>query len=401
MEKLNKNQIRLIRIVVCAIAFLVIFVVEKTSDIIWYADLIVYMAIYFAIGYDVLWRAVRNIAHGQIFDENFLMSIATIGAFATGEYPEAVAVMLLYQIGELFQNYAVGKSRKSISSLMNIRPENAVVLREGQEVEVLPEEVNIGDVLVVRAGEKVPVDGVVIKGEGSVDTSALTGESMPRAVYEGSEILSGTINLSGVLHIGAKKEYCDSTVAKILDMVENASEKKAKAENFITRFARYYTPFVVMSAIFLAVIPPLVTNIHDGAVWAEWLKRALTFLVISCPCALVISTPMSFFGGIGNASRKGILFKGTCYLEMLEKANVYVFDKTGTLTKGKFEVVSVVPESNKEEILRVASIAESGSLHPIAKSITSAYGNAAVSADYEVKELAGRGMVAKGAKGSI
>lgn len=401
MKKLNKNQIRLIRIIVCALAFLVIFVVGKTTDIIWYAELAVYMAIYLAIGYDVLWRAVRNIAHGQIFDENFLMCIATIGAFATGEYPEAVAVMLLYQVGELFQNYAVGKSRKSISSLMNIRPENAVVLREGQEVEVLPEEVKVGDVLVVKAGEKVPVDGVVIKGEGSVDTSALTGESMPRAVYEGSEILSGTINLSGVLYIGAKKEYCDSTVAKILDMVENASEKKAKAENFITRFARYYTPFVVISAILLAVIPPLVTNIHDGAVWTDWLKRALTFLVISCPCALVISIPMSFFGGIGSASRKGILFKGTCYLEMLGKANVYVFDKTGTLTKGKFEVVSVVPENNKEEILRVASIAESGSLHPIAKSITSAYGNTAVSADYEVKELAGRGMVAKGAKGSI
>ena len=400
-KKLSKNQIRLIRFCVCLAAFIVLYVVGKTVGMPWYVGLATYLVVYFAIGYDVLYRAARNIVHGQVFDENFLMCVATVGAFAIGEYPEAAAVMLFYQLGELFQDYAVGKSRKSIASLMDIRPDKAVIFKDGQETEVAPEEVKIGDVIVVKAGEKIPVDGVVIKGEGSLDTSALTGESVPQTVSENSIVLSGAINLSSVLYIRAEKEFYDSTVAKILDMVENASAKKAKAENFITRFARYYTPAVVITAVVLAILPPLVIDMRSGAVWISWLNRALTFLVISCPCALVISVPMSFFGGIGCASRKGILFKGTSYLELIDKANIFVFDKTGTLTKGTFDVKKVIPAENRDEILRVACIAESGSLHPIAKSIYKAYGKSVDSSEYQITERSGRGMEATGPEGRI
>lgn len=400
-KKLTKNQIRLIRFCVCLAAFIVLYAVGKTVGMPWYVGLATYLVVYFAIGYDVLYRAARNIVHGQVFDENFLMCVATVGAFAIGEYPEAAAVMLFYQLGELFQDYAVGKSRKSIASLMDIRPDKAVIFKDGQETEVAPEEVKIGDVIVVKAGEKIPVDGVVIKGSGSLDTSALTGESVPQTVSENSIVLSGAINLSSVLYIRAEKEFYDSTVAKILDMVENASAKKAKAENFITRFARYYTPAVVITAVVLAILPPLVIDMRSGAVWISWLNRALTFLVISCPCALVISVPMSFFGGIGCASRKGILFKGTSYLELIDKANIFVFDKTGTLTKGTFDVKKVIPEENRDEILRVACIAESGSLHPIAKSIYKAYGKSVDSSEYQITERSGRGMEATGPEGRI
>lgn len=401
MKKLSKNQIRLIRFCVCLAAFIVLYAVGKTVGMPWYVGLATYLVVYFAIGYDVLYRAARNIVHGQVFDENFLMCVATVGAFAIGEYPEAAAVMLFYQLGELFQDYAVGKSRKSIASLMDIRPDKAVIFKDGQETEVAPEEVKIGDVIVVKAGEKIPVDGVVIKGSGSLDTSALTGESMPQTVSENSIVLSGAINLSSVLYIRAEKEFYDSTVAKILDMVENASAKKAKAENFITRFARYYTPAVVITAVVLAILPPLVIDMRSGAVWISWLNRALTFLVISCPCALVISVPMSFFGGIGCASRKGILFKGTSYLELIDKANIFVFDKTGTLTKGTFDVKKVIPAENRDEILRIACIAESGSLHPIAKSIYKAYGKSVDSSEYQITERSGRGMEATGPEGRI
>lgn len=400
-KKLSKNQIRLIRFCVCLAAFIVLYAVGKTVGMPWYVGLATYLVVYFAIGYDVLYRAARNIVHGQVFDENFLMCVATVGAFAIGEYPEAAAVMLFYQLGELFQDYAVGKSRKSIASLMDIRPDKAVIFKDGQETEVAPEEVKIGDVIVMKAGEKIPVDGVVIKGEGSLDTSALTGESVPQTVSENSIVLSGAINLSSVLYIRAEKEFYDSTVAKILDMVENASAKKAKAENFITRFARYYTPAVVITAVVLAILPPLVIDMRSGAVWISWLNRALTFLVISCPCALVISVPMSFFGGIGCASRKGILFKGTSYLELIDKANIFVFDKTGTLTKGTFDVKKVIPAENRDEILRVACIAESGSLHPIAKSIYKAYGKSVDSSEYQITERSGRGMEATGPEGRI
>lgn len=400
-KKLSKNQIRLIRFCVCLAAFIVLYAVGKTVGMPWYVGLATYLVVYFAIGYDVLYRAARNIVHGQVFDENFLMCVATVGAFAIGEYPEAAAVMLFYQLGELFQDYAVGKSRKSIASLMDIRPEKAVIFKDGQETEVAPEEVKIGDVIVVKAGEKIPVDGVVIKGSGSLDTSALTGESVPQTVSENSIVLSGAINLSSVLYIRAEKEFYDSTVAKILDMVENASAKKAKTENFITRFARYYTPAVVITAVVLAILPPLVIDMRSGVVWISWLNRALTFLVISCPCALVISVPMSFFGGIGCASRKGILFKGTSYLELIDKANIFVFDKTGTLTKGTFDVKKVIPAENRDEILRVACIAESGSLHPIAKSIYKAYGKSVDSSEYQITERSGRGMEATGPEGRI
>lgn len=400
-KKLSKNQIRLIRFCVCLAAFIVLYAVGKTVGMPWYVGLATYLVVYFAIGYDVLYRAARNIVHGQVFDENFLMCVATVGAFAIGEYPEAAAVMLFYQLGELFQDYAVGKSRKSIASLMDIRPDKAVIFKDGQETEVAPEEVKIGDVIVVKVGEKIPVDGVVIKGSGSLDTSALTGESVPQTVSENSIVLSGAINLSSVLYIRAEKEFYDSAVAKILDMVENASAKKAKAENFITRFARYYTPAVVITAVVLAILPPLVIDMRSGAVWISWLNRALTFLVISCPCALVISVPMSFFGGIGCASRKGILFKGTSYLELIDKANIFVFDKTGTLTKGTFDVKKVIPAENRDEILRVACIAESGSLHPIAKSIYKAYGKSVDSSEYQITERSGRGMEATGPEGRI
>ncbi|MCM1487674.1 MAG: cadmium-translocating P-type ATPase [Firmicutes bacterium] len=352
----------------------------------------IFLVPYGVIGWDILWRAVKNIAHGQIFDENFLMCIATIGAFALGEYPEGVFVMLFYQVGELFQGYAVGKSRRSISEMMDIRPDYANIYRDNQIVSVDPEEIKIGDTVVIKPGERVPLDGIVTKGRSSLDTSALTGESVPRRIEEGDDLISGCINLDGMLEIQVTKEFGQSTVSKILDLVENSSSKKAKAENFITKFARYYTPCVVIGAVLLAVIPPLVL----GGGWSEWIQRALIFLVISCPCALVISVPLSFFGGIGGASKKGILVKGGNYLEVLAKTGYVVFDKTGTLTKGVFNVTAIHPDHCSEsELLELAALAESGSDHPIARSVRDAYNKETdLSRVKDIKEISGCGVEA-------
>ncbi|WP_251315739.1 heavy metal translocating P-type ATPase [Flintibacter muris] len=346
---------------------------------------------YLVIGWDVLWKAVRNIMHGQVFDENFLMCVATIGALVIGEYPEAVAVMLFYQVGELFQNVAVSRSRQSISALMDIRPDYANVERDGQLVQVDPDEVAVDDVIVIKAGERVPLDGTVLEGTSALDTAALTGESLPRDVSAGDEVISGCVNLSGLLHVKVSKPFGQSTVARILDLVENSSEKKAQAEHFITKFARYYTPIVVFAALALAVIPSLM----DGQ-WETWVPRALNFLVVSCPCALVISIPLSFFGGIGGASKQGILVKGSNYLEALAQAGVVVFDKTGTLTQGKFSVTAVHPQGmSEQELLELAALAEQFSTHPISKSIVAAWGGLAdQSRAAGVEEIAGHGVQA-------
>ncbi len=402
---MSKNKKNVIRISICIFAFLVVFITGKFVDMNLYASLAIYGAIYIASGYDVLYKAARNIAHGKVFDENFLMTIASLGAFAlgivegTGDFAESVAVILFYQVGELFQSYAVGKSRQSIASLMDIRPDKARVERNGEKVEVYPEEVTVGESVFVVAGEKIPLDGVVVSGHGNLNTCALTGESAPAFVQAGDEVLSGTIALDGNLEIRVTKEFYDSTASKILDMVENASGKKAKTENFISAFAKYYTPFVVFSAVALAVIPSLVIGFNDGftgALWGEWIKRALTFLVVSCPCALVISIPLGFFGGIGGASSKGILVKGANYIEQLNKTNVIFFDKTGTLTTGEFSVVGVYPEEKKDEVLKYASVCESHSTHPIAVGITKAYAKAggAIPEGYEIEEIAGKGIKA-------
>ncbi len=345
---------------------------------------------YLVIGYDVLWGAVRNIIHGQVFDEQFLMAIATLGAFAIEDYPEAAAVMLFYQVGELFQSIAVGKSRKSISALMDICPEYAVVLRDGEEVTVPPEEVGIGEVLIIKPGEKIPLDGEITEGSTTVNTAALTGESLPVDKTVGDRVISGTINLSGVIKVKAQSLYEESTVSKILELVENSAEKKAKAENFITRFARYYTPCVVIGAVLLAVIPPLFFSQE----WSMWINRALIFLVVSCPCALVVSVPLSFFGGIGGASREGILIKGANYLETLSKVDTVVFDKTGTLTKGTFAVNAIHPKNMTEaQLLDIAAAAESYSTHPVGESIVAAHkGHIDKTRIGEVEELAGMGL---------
>lgn len=348
---------------------------------------------YIIVGGDVVKRAVKNIFKGQVFDESFLMSIATIGAFFIGEYPEGVAVMLFYQVGELFQSYAVGKSRKSIASLMDIRPDYANVKKGDELVKVDPDEVQIGDIIVIKAGEKIPLDGKVIEGGSMIDTSALTGESVPREVEVGSDILSGCININGVITAEVTKEFGESTVSKILDLVENASSKKSNSEQFITKFARYYTPVVVIIAVFLAIIPPLVI---DGATFSDWIYRALAFLVVSCPCALVISIPLSFFGGIGGASKKGVLVKGSNYLEALAETEIVVFDKTGTLTKGVFNVQEIHPEGvSKEELLELTAHAESYSNHPISLSLKRAYSkeidNGRIS---DVEEISGHGVIA-------
>ena len=349
-----------------------------------------YLAAYFTVGWDVLWRAVRNIKNGQVFDENFLMAVATVGAVGCGELAEGVAVMLFYQVGELFQSVAVDRSRKSISSLMDIRPDYANVEREGQLEQVDPEEVAVGDTIVIKAGERVPLDGTVLDGTSNLDTAALTGESLPRSVKPGDEVISGCVNLSGLLHVKVSKPYGESTVAKILDLVENSAAKKAKAENFITKFARYYTPAVVFAALALAILPPL---LGFGA-WMDWLQRALTFLVVSCPCALVISIPLSFFGGIGGASRQGVLVKGGNYLEALAAAGTVVFDKTGTLTRGNFEVTVIHPqEMDEKELLECAALAERSSDHPIAQSILRACKELpALDRISASEELAGHGM---------
>lgn len=355
-----------------------------------FVRLLIYLIPYLVIGWDVLWKAIRNIKNGQVFDENFLMSVATVGAFGCGEYPEAVAVMLFYQVGELFQSVAVDRSRKSISALMDIRPDYANIERDGELVQVDPEEVSVGDVIVVKAGERVPLDGTVLEGTSSLDTAALTGESLPRDVQAGDEVVSGCVNLTGVLHVKVNKPFGESTVAKILDLVENSSSKKAKAENFITKFARYYTPAVVFAALALAALPPLL----GMGPWLMWVQRALNFLVVSCPCALVISIPLSFFGGIGGASKQGILVKGGNYLEALAQAGIVVFDKTGTLTKGSFEVTVVHPQQVSEgELLELAALAERFSDHPISRSIQAACQSAPdPNRVTDAKEIAGHGV---------
>lgn len=384
---MNQRQKKtLFRIVLSSALFLVILLIPVTG----WLRLAFYLIPYCIVGGDVLWKAARNIVHGQVFGENFLMCIATIGAFGLGEYPEAVAVMLFYQVGELFQSYAVNRSRKSISDLMDIRPDYANVEENGELRKVDPEDVPVGGIITVLPGEKVPLDGVVTEGGSSLNTSALTGESLPREVGPGDEAISGCVNLNGLLRLRVSRPFEESTVSKILELVENSAAKKAKAENFITRFARYYTPAVVIGAFLLAVLPPLFFH----GVWSEWIQRALIFLVISCPCALVISVPLSFFGGIGGASRRGILVKGGNYLEALAKSEIVVFDKTGTLTKGTFRVTAIHPETIPEqELLELAALAESYSKHPISLSLKEACRKELdASAVTEVEEVTGRGV---------
>lgn len=386
MTKKQKNL--LLRIIIAAVLFLAGNLLPLHGT----AELAVFLVSYAIIGWDILWKAITNILHGQVFDENFLMAIATVGAFILGEHTEGVAVMLFYQVGEWFQSYAVSKSRRSIASLMDIRPDYANVERDGKLVQVDPDEVQIGDTIIVKPGERIPLDGKIIKGSSALDTSALTGESMPREVEPGMEVISGCINQTGILTIQTTKEFGESTVAKILDLVENASEKKGKIENFITRFARYYTPIVVFAALALAILPPIIT----GQEFTAWIYRALTFLVISCPCALVISIPLSFFGGIGGASKIGVLVKGSNYLEALANAEIVVFDKTGTLTKGSFAVSEIhAAAMSEQQLLELAAYAEDYSNHPISLSIKKAYdGTIDTSRISEVQEIAGHGVQA-------
>ncbi len=383
----RKQKKTLARIIIAAVLW--VAAMFAPVDSIW--ALAIFLVPYIIIGYDVLWGALRNILHGQVFDEKFLMAIATLGAFAISEYNEACAVMLFYQVGEFFQSVAVGKSRKNIAALMDICPDFAVVLREGGEETVTPDEVAIGETIVVRPGEKIPLDGVILKGSTSVNTAALTGESLPQDKTVGDKVISGTINLTGAVEIQTESVYEDSTVAKILELVENSSEKKARVENFITRFARWYTPCVVIGAALLAVVPSLITG-----EWMKWINRALVFLVVSCPCALVVSVPLSFFGGIGGASREGVLIKGANYLEALAGVETVVFDKTGTLTKGSFAVNAIHASGMAaEELLSIAAVAESFSAHPVAQSIVTAYkGEIDKTHAGEVKEVAGMGLEA-------
>ncbi len=382
---------RTIKIIIAFILFLIALCIPFPKE--WMKKGI-YIVSYCIVGLDIVWKAVRNITRGKVFDENFLMTIATIGAFAIGEFPEAVAVMLFYQIGELFQSYAVDKSRKSIASLMNIRPDFANVKRDNQIIKVNPEEVKIGETIVIKPGEKIPLDGIVVDGNSLIDTSALTGESIPKEVDSGDEVLSGCINQNGLLTIKVEKEFGESTVSKILDLVENASSKKSKSENFISKFAKYYTPIVVITAVLLAITPPFILK---DATFIDWLYRALTFLVVSCPCALVISIPLGFFGGIGGASKMGILVKGSNYLEALSKAEIVVFDKTGTLTQGVFKVQKIHPvDISKEELIELTAHAESYSNHPISVSIREAYGKEIEHNRIEkIQELPGLGVIAK------
>lgn len=384
---MSKKQKRMLfRVLASAVLFAVALLLPTEG----WLRLFTFLIPYAVIAWDVLWRAVRNIAHGQVFDENFLMSLATVGALATGEYPEAVFVMLFYQVGELFQSYAVDQSRKSITSLMDIRPDYANIEVDGQLRQVDPEDVAVGDTIVIKAGERIPLDGVVLEGASNVDTAALTGESLPREAQPGDDVISGCVNLSGLLRVRVTKAFEESTVAKILDLVENSSSKKAKAENFITKFARYYTPAVVLAAVALALLPPLFTSIQ----WVDSIQRALNFLVVSCPCALVISVPLSFFGGIGGASKNGILVKGGNYLEVLAKTELVVFDKTGTLTRGVFNVTAIHPDHCGEaQLLELAALAESYSDHPISRSLKEAYGKELdASRVSNVEELSGRGV---------
>ena len=387
---MSKKQKRMLRRILASAVLFVICVLLPVSG---WPRLLAFLVPYGVIGWDVLWRAVRNIAHGQVFDENFLMALATVGALAIGEYPEAVFVMLFYQVGELFQSYAVDQSRKSITALMDIRPDYANMEGpDGQLEQVDPEDVAVGDTIVIKAGERIPLDGVVLEGSSTVDTAALTGESLPRRVESGDDVISGCVNLSGLLKVRVTKAFEESTVAKILDLVENSASKKAKAENFITKFARYYTPIVVLAAVALAFLPPLLTSIQ----WVDSIQRALNFLVVSCPCALVISVPLSFFGGIGGASKDGILVKGGNYLEVLARTEIVVFDKTGTLTRGVFNVTAIHPDHcDQGQLLELAALAECWSDHPISRSLKEAYGREIDSSRVSsVEEVAGRGVKA-------
>lgn len=383
----KKKKKKLICIIVAAVLLAAGIIIKHTIG--GPAVIVLLIPAYVIVGYGPIIKAAKNISHGQIFDENFLMAIATVGAIALGEYDEAVAVMLFYQIGEFFEDYAVDKSRKSVAALMDIRPDFAVVLKDGKEETVDPYDVNIGDTVLVKPGEKIPLDGTVIEGNSSVDTSSLTGEALPKDVEAGDEVISGCINLSGVIKIKVTSMFEESTVSKILEMVENASSRKAPVENFITKFAKYYTPVVVFSAVALAIIPPLVI---DDATFSTWIYRALLFLVVSCPCALVISIPMSFFSGIGAASARGVLVKGGNYLQILSKVNTVIFDKTGTLTTGKFKVDKICGD-NPDELLALAAACEQYSNHPIAVSIKEAYKGDIYTAD-DVQEIAGRGIKA-------
>lgn len=406
MSKRDKKK--LIRIIASLILFFAIFITDKivkldtvfNGNLNWLFPFALYLIVYITIGYDVIYKAFANIFHGEFLDENFLIVVATFGAFGLAIYrgvnhldiegfDEACAVLLFYQVGEFFQSYATGKSRKSITSLMDIRPDYANLKTENGVEEVDPEEVKIDDIIVVNPGEKIPLDGKIIKGASTLDTKALTGESLPKEVLEGDEAISGTINLTSQLEIKVEKEFYDSTVSKILELVENATSQKSKAENFITKFARFYTPIVVGLAVLLAIIPSLITG-----EWSVWIYRALSFLVVSCPCALVISIPLSFFAGIGAASKYGILIKGTNYLEKFNKANTFIFDKTGTLTKGNFAIKNVYPIEKKDEILHLASIAECNSNHPIALSIINSYGKD-FEKDYVLTNVAGEGIIAE------
>ena len=394
----KKQKKVLIRIIIASVLIILLKLVFHFVNVNKYVELIAFLVPYFVIGYDILKKAVYGIFNRQVFDENFLMAIATVGAIALGEYVEGTAVMLFYQIGELFQSYAVGKSRKNITALMDIRPDYANIEVDGKLEQVDPDDVEVGSVIVVKPGEKIPIDGIVVEGSSTLNTSALTGESVPRSAKEGEEVISGCVNLTGLLKIKTDKEFGDSTVSKILDLVENSSMKKSRSENFITRFAKVYTPAVCIGALALAVIPPVVNFVMgNSSEWSKWLIRALTTLVISCPCALVISIPLSFFGGIGGASSRGILIKGSNYLEILSKAKYIVCDKTGTLTKGVFEVTDVVTANSyqKEELLKLAAYAESYSTHPISKSIRNAYKkDIDTNVISDIEEISGHGVCA-------
>ena len=395
--KLTRKQKKMLyRIIAAGVLLAIAAVVTHLTDLPWWADLLIYVAPYVVSGYDVLKTAAINLLHGQVFDEKFLMMVATVGAFGAGEYPEASAVMLFYQIGELFQSIAVGRSRKSISNLMDIRPDSATVIRDGEEITVSPDEVEVGELIVVRPGEKIPLDGIVEEGTSSVNTAALTGESAPVDVDYSDNVISGTVNLTGVIKVRTTSTFGESTVSKILELVENSSEKKAKVENFITKFARYYTPCVVIAALLLAIVPPLVLGAGSWEVWKTWLMRACVFLVVSCPCALVVSVPLSFFGGIGGAAKEGILIKGANYMETLAAIDTVVFDKTGTLTKGVFAVEDIHPSVvSKEELLDIAAACESFSSHPVAQSIVRAHGEHIDKDRIEqVQEIAGKGIEA-------
>ncbi len=391
----EKQKKMLVRIIVTFVIFAVLFAAEHTGNLESLEGsvllFLIYLVPYLIIGYDIVWKAIRNISHGQVFDENFLMMIATFGALGVREYSEAVAVMLFYQIGELFQGYAVGKSRQSIAAMMDICPEYANIEEDGELKQVDPDDVEIGTIIIIKPGERIPLDGVVVEGESLIDTAALTGESVPRKAAVGDEIISGCVNGNGTLKVRTTKEFDDSTVSKILELVENASSKKAHVENFITRFAKYYTPVVTIAAVILAIVPPLVL----GGGWSDWIQRACIFLVISCPCALVISVPLGFFGGIGAASKLGVLVKGSNYLEALAQMDTMVFDKTGTLTKGEFKVTEILPAEGftKEALLNLAALGEGYSTHPIAASIREAYGQPLdMNRVNDAKEVAGHGI---------